>query len=212
MNVLDLMRRGLFFGLELVNGAGMREAQIARLAEATGTALAIPEQIVRKVTPEMRAYILAARTRYNEFEWLYPDGPRDQICVMFHLTRQQVAGVLAAETQSQTNGHGDPLGAPAPEAAAAPAAAPTAQPRRRSSGITEDPSTWPRRNGNEGQPRTKKYETDDTDRRIVIAVVRAGRYEELRKQIATIRNLSGQQVAGIVAAITSGNLSLEDDH
>ncbi len=228
MNVLDLLQRVLFHGLDLVHQSGVRDAQIARIAEATGVDLGIPETIQREVTPQMREQIVAARARYNEFEWLYPNGPRDQLCVKHHLTRLQVAGVLAGETKREANGgvqvNQDEPDAPAmadPPVAADSSAPPPEPTSARSGrrvatklGITDDPATWPRRNGStEVQPKTKKYDTDVTDWRIATAVLNAGRWEELRRKIGYIRVLSRQQVAGMKAVLSRGDspLALQEE-
>lgn len=169
----DLLLRGVAF----INRIGMQEA-IADRARAEGITLGIPDDPVREVTDEMRTVIIAERARHDEFTWLYPDGPRDQLCVRLGLARLQIAGVLSADTKRANGGNGN-----------------KADP---SSGITADPKTWPVRPG----PRPVPPEVDDVDRQIAESVIKAEKWEALRGEIRRIRQLTSQQVAGLKAVYT----------
>jgi hypothetical protein len=183
-NPLNDLRRLLLAGLDLTNKAGMRDAQIARLAAHVGISLEIPEKPEADVTSDMREHILRARACCTEFEWLMPDGPRDQICTRYGISRQQVAGVLAADTQ-RGNGNGIHAGNGKDQVP---------------STITDDPATWPHRPG----PRPVAPKLDEKDWEIAQAVMKAGRWNELRNQIANTRLLTRQQVAGMKAVLSKG--------
>lgn len=179
----DLLLRGVAF----INRIGMQEA-VAERARAEGVPLEIPDGPVREVSDEMRTVIIAERARHHdEFTWLYPDGPRDQLCVRFGLARLQVAGVLSADTKRANGGNGN--------------GRPTA-----GNGITADPDTWPSMHGATSTPPMHKCrELAEVDWRIARAVIEAGRWESLRHHIATVRDLTVQQVAGMKAVISRGH-------
>ncbi len=108
MSELDILRRFLMSGLSLVNKAGMVDAQIARLAAIAGVSLEIPELPGAEVTAALRDHIIEAKKQFpDDTEWLCPNGPRDQICVRYGISRNQIAGVLASATKREQNGNGN---------------------------------------------------------------------------------------------------------
>lgn len=184
----DLLLRVVAF----INQIGMQEAMADR-ARAEGITLGIPDDPVREVTDQMRTVIIAERARHDEFAWLYPDGPRDQLCVRLCLARLQIAGVLSADTKrangGNANGGGHTNGkddAPRPKRL-----------------ITADTDTWPARATL--PPSGERHVLDDVDWKIAVEVLKAGRWKELRGRIATVRKLTGQQVAGMKAVLSRGH-------
>ncbi|TAL50402.1 hypothetical protein EPN81_02880 [Patescibacteria group bacterium] len=173
----------------------MLKAQVERLADRVGVSLEIPDRPGVEVTPEIRAYILASRARYPEQEWLFPKGPRDQVCVRFGLSPAQVAGVLSGEARRNGNGFNhreqtDPEPVPAVVAQS----------------ITDQPETWPTRNGCPASaPERRIHALDQTDWEIAKAVLRAGTWNQRRGAIQQYRSLTGQQVAGMKAVLSRGH-------
>lgn len=101
------LRKLLLRALEFVNGRDMLTAQVERLAAEAGVSLGIPGVKQREVTAPARAYITTIRDMCDsDVEWLLGNGPRDQCCVRFGLTRDQVAGVLAGETRRPSGNGG----------------------------------------------------------------------------------------------------------
>lgn len=222
----DLIEVVLQVGLAMVAGADrimMGEARIRRLALELGVDLSIPQMKIREVSDFMREEIIAARARVSDNEWLRSNGPRDQLCMALGLTTEQVAGVLAGSTR-RTNGNGggerlpevvveDPQPAvPELETTQEVQVVEPAEQRAtsREQAITHEVDTWPVRSSKNGADRPprghKEYEIDETDYQIVRAVLRHGSdeyYQQVREQIAIRRRLTGQQVAGIKASITS---------
>src|SRR3989339_825963 len=85
----------------------MMKARQDRLAREAGVNLEVPERPVIEITDEMREVIIAERPRYNETDWLRLNGPRDQLCVRYNLTRHQVRGVLSQHNRAVNNGNGN---------------------------------------------------------------------------------------------------------
>jgi len=85
----------------------MMKARQDRLAREAGVNLDVPERPVIEITDEMREVIIAERPRYNETDWLRLNGPRDQLCVRYNLTRHQVRGVLSQHNRAVNNGNGN---------------------------------------------------------------------------------------------------------
>lgn len=90
---------------EVQDSLGMLRAIVQR-ATSTLEQLEIPDVPTHEVTEAERAYILARRLCSTEQDWLRTNGARDQTCVMFNLTKDQVAGILAADTLRKQNGNG----------------------------------------------------------------------------------------------------------
>jgi hypothetical protein len=190
----DLLRRLFLRGLDLVGDLDMLDAKVNRLAAQCGFSLDIPDRPGAEVTPEIRADILAARECYSEEEWLLNKGIRDQICVRFGLSRSQVAGVLSGASRRNGSGNGD--GHSATEVEPEPVSFQTSM-------ITENPTTWPALNGNGASPPKQPVrELDEIDWQIARAVLRADQWAQRRGVISSHRRLTGQQVAGMKAALT----------
>ncbi len=164
--------------------------------------------------------------------WLRKGGPRDRVCVRLGLMPEQVAGILARDTYNKRNGNAKPAPAAAPtkpppadgtlpgqlpldmqeQGGSDPDPAPEGGSEDEEvdlSTITHEPNTWPAResrNGADFPPKGKKeYTSDKVDLAIVQAILDEGgndRYQELRRQVAITRRLTGQQVAELKARIT----------
>lgn len=207
MDAIELMRK---LGFALVQGAdriAMGEARLSRLALETGVSIELPERPIKEVDDPMRAYILAARGPLSETEWLRQNGPRDQICVRFGLTREQIAGVLAAATRRENGVRVAEVESSPKEDCTKPLQGPVEP-----VAITHEPDTWPKREAlhpdNDIPPRNKKeYEVDETDFEILLAVLAHNKsdYDALRLTIARVRRLTTQQVAWLRARYTREN-------
>ncbi len=123
---------GAFF-TGLGDGLNMIDAKLDRLARQAGISLEVKEFPIEEVTDEARSVIIATRPRFEEVVWLRLNGPRDQICVRFNLTRSQVRGVLAGVTRaSSVNGDSHetdtPVSPPTPASEPPPASVPDLPP------------------------------------------------------------------------------------
>ncbi len=208
------------------------EAHQRRLAAEAGISLGIPDTKINDVTDQMREEILTERAKVSALDWLRPNGPRDRICMAHGLMRDQVAGVLSAKTRRERNGGTDTPPETDEQVEEAESADSGSQPSQLplemeqsdqdedgdpppppedldTNAITHDPATWPARaakNGAEFPPKgAKEYDSDETDLAIVQAILDEGDndlYQELRRQVAITRRLTGQQVAELKARIT----------
>jgi hypothetical protein len=228
MQFTRLVRTLGFALVEFADGRDMAEAQRLRLADELGISLEVPKELVievdgsqREITDKMRTLIIDAHERITCKDlWLRKGGPRDQICVRLGLTPEQVRGVLSRHTRRKRNG-GKPA-APAAEPAPTPPVEDTLPgqlplemeqsddqdpPEDQEDGVTDDPATW----GDAREPQADtdtpangavEYDTTDHDYAIVDAVIKAGRYSELREEIRKARRLTRQQVANIKATLS----------
>ena len=228
----DIFTLMLSLGQALVAGADrfmVVEAHQRRLAAEAGISLGIPESKINPVTDQMREEILTERAKVSALDWLRPNGPRDRICMAHGLIRDQVAGVLSAQTRRNRNGS-TPAAETTEQIEEAESADSNALPGQFLLGmgesgqdeggepeseqvdlsqITHEITTWPvrtARNGDDFPPKGKKeYDSDETDLAIVQTVLDHGGqdlYQEVRRQIAITRRLTGQQVAELKARIT----------
>ena len=222
-SLLDTLRRTFQAGVDLVNWFGMVDAKLDRLGRDGEVDLRVSEEVRIQVTPEIMEIILVARNGYTEEEWLQADGPRDQLCVRFGLTRAQVARVLATDTRRRSQSVAEPQTAPpvsldpvptvprpvevhsavSVQDSAAPAPGTVKKTRKQAKDvgvITADPSTWPKR----AVPPEGLNPIDETDRSIVLQLIRSNSYNEsMRLEVMRVRGLTRQQVAKIKAEDTA---------
>lgn len=221
VSFLQTLRRGAQAVIQGINQLEMMQAGLQRVAEKVGVSLEVstaanPANLTQKVCTKIRE----TRDLYSKNEWLEPNGPRDQLCVRFGVSPQQIKEVLegSVEPPSQKPVVSPPTSVGNTSSASERRSDPV--PRQRTVGsvpalvqvnktvdlqtITVDPNTWPNRALSAGHnpPTTEVYGVDDVDRHIMRLVLREGVLDKVKRRFAKIRHLTRTQVNVLVLEIT----------
>lgn len=158
--------------------------------------------------------LIASRAESTDEDWLRSGGRRDQECVRYGVTREQVAGILAAGTKREKkNGNGNtvpaptiPVSAPTSIAVSTP---PAQKPVEKNMRNMFDAKEWGfvpiEKGGSSNQIPAKPFrEITEYDKGLVILVYAScvehkKDWNDLRHQLCCVRRLTAQQVAGIIA-------------
>lgn len=160
--------------------------------------------------------LIASRAESSDEDWLRMGGRRDQECVRYGITREQVAGILAAGTKREKkNGSGNvsvSVVPPAEDRTVSTLSSPVAKTGEKNERNMFDAKEWGEvtlePNGSRDQIPLKPFRdaTEDDKKIVVLVYVQCKAHEkdwgEMRQQLCCTRRLTRQQVAAIVAEHT----------
>lgn len=154
--------------------------------------------------------LIASRAESTDEDWLRPGGCRDQECVRYGISREQVAGILAAGTKREKkNGNGNAVSVPTTSVSAPTSIEISTPSVKENVHNMFDAKEWGfvpiEKGGSSDQIPAKPFrEITEHDKGLVILVYTScvehkKDWNDLRHQLCCVRRLTAQQVAGIIA-------------
>lgn len=157
--------------------------------------------------------LIASRAESSDEDWLRAGGRRDQECVRYGMTREQVAGILAAGTKREKkNGNSSVVTTPTVMVQPETPPAPVQKTDEKNVHNIFDPNDWDEYPLEKGGVRDK-IPTEvirtaiEADKILVILVHKSAHehnrnWNEMRTKLCCTRRLTRQQVAAIIAEHT----------